>query len=243
MKSDGDPVKQAKNYFIGFVVSLVIHGILLLLIPKPLKIEEAVMETTLLEIQFLNEEQAESETTKAETPEAKTQPTPALSATPLESSVSEEVVEDEIAEEEIVQDEVVQEEPSQEVSSQEIAEEAPQNQVIQKSSKSSNTPSSSYSVVQSTQLDGKSFKPFGNKKPSYPPIARKSQIEGWVKVKVLVNEKGKVLKALVLDYQGHPSFKNATLGVARSWRFPIPTQKGQRVRTWYTQKVVFRLRD
>lgn len=234
MKSDGDPVKQAKNYFIGFVVSLVIHGILLLLIPKPLKIEEAVMETTLLEIQFLNEEQAESETTKAETPEAKTQPPPALPATPSESSVSEEVVEDEIAEEEIVQDEVVQENP---------IKEAPQNQVIQKSSKSSNTPSSSYSVVQSTQLDGKSFKPFGNKKPSYPPIARKSQIEGWVKVKVLVNEKGKVLKALVLDYQGHPSFKNATLGVARSWRFPIPTQKGQRVRTWYTQKVVFRLRD
>lgn len=234
MKSDGDPVKQAKNYFIGFVVSLVIHGILLLLIPKPLKIEEAVMETTLLEIQFLNEEQAESETTKAETPEAKTQPPPALPATPSESSVSEEVVEDEIAEEEIVQDEVVQENP---------IKEAPQNQVIQKSSKSSNTPSSSYSVVQSTQLDGKSFKPFGNKKPSYPPIARKSQIEGWVKVKVLVDEKGKVLKALVLDYQGHPSFKNATLGVARSWRFPIPTQKGQRVRTWYTQKVVFRLRD
>lgn len=234
MKSDGDRVMQGKNYFIGFVVSLIIHGILLLLIPKPLKVKESVMETALLEVQFLNEEMStQMSAQKSETHETKAQPPASKPVPQSEPKVSEPTPVDETSAE--IVEEVIKEKPV----------EAPQNPVIEKSAKISNTPSSSttYSVVQSTQLDGKSFKPFGNKKPIYPPIARKSQIEGWVKVKVLVNEKGKVLKALVLDYQGHPSFKNATLGVARSWRFPIPTQKGQRVRTWYTQKVVFRLRD
>jgi len=53
--------------------------------------------------------------------------------------------------------------------------------------------------------------------PTYPPIARQTQIESDVKLALKLSAKGEVLEASVLS--GHPMLKEAALSNARLWRF------------------------
>jgi TonB family protein len=98
-------------------------------------------------------------------------------------------------------------------------------------------------IVSESALDNKSIKPFGNKKPHYPQFARDAEIEGRVKLKVLVNKKGRVIDIKVESVIGHKSFVKETIKVAKKWRFPPLTSKGRRVKAWITQTVLFKLTD
>ncbi len=214
-----------------------IFHILALLLPSGISLSEQTENVQLMEFQFLNED--EPEEVPVETPKPPEEVTPPTPVKPPEEVVEtpEEVV-DEIMDD-VIADEVI--EPPKVVKPVK-----PEPQTLQSTkiiSSASPTQSNQISApVKSSQLDNSNFKPFGNKKPHYPSFAKKSGIEGWVKIKVLVNKKGKVINAKVIDYMGHPSFKNATIAVARGWRFPIPIAKGKRVETWYLKKVAFQLR-
>jgi TonB family protein len=53
--------------------------------------------------------------------------------------------------------------------------------------------------------------------PVYPPLARKMNLAGTVKVEVVVSPNGTVKDAKVVG--GHPVLANAALDAVRKWRF------------------------
>jgi TonB family protein len=55
------------------------------------------------------------------------------------------------------------------------------------------------------------------KEPSYPPLAVKSHVEGEVQVKVLINNKGRIIRACSIS--GHPLLRVAAASAAKGWRF------------------------
>ena len=60
--------------------------------------------------------------------------------------------------------------------------------------------------------------------PSYPRFAQAARIEGIVKVKVLINEKGEVVEATALT--GHEMLKTATVENVKTWKFaPVPNAR------------------
>ena len=213
-----------KRYILSFVLAVFVH-FLVFIIPKNGG-EENSIEDNLISIQLLNEEPA-----KKPSPPVKKTPPPPPPKKVIPKPIPKEVVpeKEEIAEEEVIKKEVV----SKPVT--------PQKTKVSKPSPTKSTPGPQ--TVDANTLDNANFKPFGNKEPIYPSLAKKAGIEGWVKIQVLVNKKGKVVKVKVLDYSGHTSFKTATIAVAKGWRFPIPTIKNQRTQAWYIQKVGFKLRD
>jgi periplasmic protein TonB len=100
-----------------------------------------------------------------------------------------------------------------------------------------------FPLVSQDALDNPRVEPFGNRKPFYPPLARAAGIEGSVLVRVLVDQRGQVIDAKIVQVKGHPSFAEETLKVARQWRFPVLTSRGQRVQAWIEKQVYFQLRD
>ena len=213
-----------KKYIPSFFLALLIH-IGIFWIPME-ELEENVDEEMLISIQMMNEEQEQKPN-----PPKKTSPPPPLPPVKKVLVKPKDVMpeKEEVAEEEVIVEKKV--EPAQEIKKI-TAKTDPK-------AKSAKNLNAEPTVVESSSLDNADFKPFGNKKPVYPTLARKAGIEGWVKVKVLVDEKGKVLQYNVVDYYGHPSFKQATLDVAARWRFPAPTASSKRVRAWFTKKISF----
>ncbi len=53
--------------------------------------------------------------------------------------------------------------------------------------------------------------------PEYPPAARSVRANGKVIVRILVNKKGDVVAACVVE--GHPLLRAASLEAAREWKF------------------------
>lgn len=80
-------------------------------------------------------------------------------------------------------------------------------------------------------------------RPRYPAVARHLGREGEVKLKLLINGRGRVEQIQVLDVIGHRSFERAVLAVARQWRFSPPLHQGRPVRVWALKKVKFQLKD
>jgi TonB family protein len=73
--------------------------------------------------------------------------------------------------------------------------------------------------VQGGVLNGKSvYKP----QPEYPQIAKMERAQGLVKVKVVVDESGKVVEASAFDKIPHPALARASEAAARHARF-MPT--------------------
>ncbi len=221
------------RYFICFITALLLH-LSIFLFPKSPEVEVALLDDQLIDVQLLNDDPPPKEVITPPKPLPPPPPPPPKEIIP-DPPTEETPEEEELAEEEIIV-------PQKEI--QPIAPPPPPLTPIVKVSKSAPTASSNTSMVMdANSLDNTNFKPFGNKKPIYPAFARKAGIEGWVIVKVLVNEKGKVLKAQVKKYVGHLSFKQSTLNVALRWRFPAPMSQKKRVKTWYTKKVGFILND
>ncbi|RLC29765.1 MAG: hypothetical protein DRH32_06835 [Deltaproteobacteria bacterium] len=77
--------------------------------------------------------------------------------------------------------------------------------------------------------------------PIYPIQAKRRGIEGWVKVKFLVNRQGIVEKIKIVDSHPTDIFNRNVVRCVSSWRFKPGTVEGVAVNTWATQVLKFRL--
>ena len=79
--------------------------------------------------------------------------------------------------------------------------------------------------------------------PVYPYKARQRNIEGYVKVKMLVRADGTVGEVSVLDAQPKGLFDSAALKAVPSWRFKPGVIDGQAVPSWVVTTIRFTLND
>ena len=77
--------------------------------------------------------------------------------------------------------------------------------------------------------------------PVYPPAAKRRNIEGWIKVKFLVDEQGQVDRVTVLDAEPEGIFDQAVLRCISSWRFKPGTKGGIAVKAMVEQTITFKL--
>lgn len=78
-------------------------------------------------------------------------------------------------------------------------------------------------------------------RPVYPYNARRKGIEGWVKVRFLVTEQGRVERLSVLEAEPKGVFEDAVLSAVRQWRFTPGRIKNQPVPTWVVAPLKFAL--
>ena len=79
--------------------------------------------------------------------------------------------------------------------------------------------------------------------PVYPYKARQRNIEGFVKVKMLVRTDGTVGEVSVLDAQPKGLFDSAALKAVPQWRFQPGVIDGQAVPSWVVTTIRFTLND
>lgn len=79
--------------------------------------------------------------------------------------------------------------------------------------------------------------------PIYPMHARRLGIEGWVKIKLLVSEKGGVENVEVIDSQPTNIFEKSVLQGVVLWRFLPPTVNGTPVKVLLKTTIRFKLED
>jgi protein TonB len=77
--------------------------------------------------------------------------------------------------------------------------------------------------------------------PVYPPLARDAGIEGTVAIKVLVDEKGKVINAEVLQSDVTPAMERAALDAARKCKFRPAKQRTIAVKAYVMVPFQFQL--
>ncbi len=77
-------------------------------------------------------------------------------------------------------------------------------------------------------------------RPDYPEMARASQLEGTVVVKIQVGTDGSVLQAMVIQAV-HPLLDKAAVDAARRCRFIPGKQRGISVKAWMAIPFVFSL--
>ena len=75
--------------------------------------------------------------------------------------------------------------------------------------------------------------------PEYPELARKERIQGTVRVRVLVNEQGKVVR--IGQIRGQNIFRDAVRKAVRKWEFASARQGGLAVSAWVMQPFCFEL--
>lgn len=75
----------------------------------------------------------------------------------------------------------------------------------------------------------------------YPEFAEEREIEGSVNIKILINEKGDVLKVVLLNSDPKGVFdKNVVDGVLK-WKFKPAEYKEKSVKIWLKEKIDFRI--
>jgi TonB family protein len=79
--------------------------------------------------------------------------------------------------------------------------------------------------------------------PIYPSAAERARAEGWVKIKLFINEAGWVERADTLSLQGHASFQTAVENAVRQWTFRPPSANGKMIRVTATKTFYFELSD
>ncbi|MCP4119022.1 MAG: energy transducer TonB [Desulfobacteraceae bacterium] len=77
--------------------------------------------------------------------------------------------------------------------------------------------------------------------PIYPFQAKRRGIQGWVKVKFLVNAQGRVEQISILDSDPETIFDQSVLNVLPKWRFSPGTIEGVNVNTWVVTTIRFEL--
>lgn len=77
--------------------------------------------------------------------------------------------------------------------------------------------------------------------PLYPSSAKRHNIEGWVKVKFVVDEQGQVDRVSVLDAEPEGVFDQAVLRCISGWRFKPGTKGGVTVKALVEQTITFKL--
>jgi protein TonB len=77
--------------------------------------------------------------------------------------------------------------------------------------------------------------------PLYPMRAKRKGIEGWVKVKFLVDTAGTVGSVTILEAQPTEIFDQSVRRCLAGWRFKPGTVEGMPVKTWVTTTIRFEL--
>ncbi len=83
--------------------------------------------------------------------------------------------------------------------------------------------------------------PLASIPPMFPLRAKRRNIEGWVKVKFLVNRKGLVEKIDIIDSHPADIFDQSAVRAVSAWRFKPGMVEGVPVKTWAEQTIKFRL--
>ncbi len=79
----------------------------------------------------------------------------------------------------------------------------------------------------------------GNFQPQYPAIMAAREIEGSVRIKILIGSNGRVREAIIVQATD-PAFADATVKQAlKAWRFIPATRDGAPVEEWQTLSVRF----
>lgn len=79
--------------------------------------------------------------------------------------------------------------------------------------------------------------------PAYPAQALRDELEGSVRLKLLIAPEGGVTEAWVLRSSGHRSLDQAALAAARHWQLTPASRNGTPVSAWAEVEVPFRLTD
>ena len=104
-------------------------------------------------------------------------------------------------------------------------------------------PERSEFIFNSGDLDQPPRKMLPVSEPVYPYKARQRNIEGYVKVKLLVRADGTVGEVSVLDAQPKGLFDATTLKTVPQWRFQPGVIDGQSVPSWVVTTIRFTLND
>ena len=79
-------------------------------------------------------------------------------------------------------------------------------------------------------------------RPEYPPLARRTKVEGTVVLSLLVDENGRVLDVrLERGIQQNVGINEAALTAGRSAKFRPATKDGVPVKIWYQLTIPFKL--
>ena len=97
------------------------------------------------------------------------------------------------------------------------------------------------SPVPAGSLDGP-LQALARTQPGYPPAARRQNVEGWIRVQYVVDERGSVGPVKVLAAEPEGFFEQSVLGTVRAWRFRPGTVNGEIVQALVEQTISFRLR-
>jgi protein TonB len=89
-------------------------------------------------------------------------------------------------------------------------------------------------------LDGP-LTPLGRIPPVYPMAAKRRGIQGWVKVKFVVNEQGAVERITIVDAKPAGIFDQSVRRCVSKWRFKPGTMEGFLVKTWVETTIRFEL--
>lgn len=77
--------------------------------------------------------------------------------------------------------------------------------------------------------------------PAYPPASRRAGEEGTVRVKVLVDEKGRPREVAVATSSGFARLDQAAMEAVRKWRFVAATDGTKPISAWTQVAITFRL--
>lgn len=77
--------------------------------------------------------------------------------------------------------------------------------------------------------------------PVYPHAAKRRHIEGWIKVKFVVDERGHVGQIAVLEAEPQGVFEQSVLRCIAGWRFKPGTIGGMAVKALVQQTIFFKL--
>lgn len=83
--------------------------------------------------------------------------------------------------------------------------------------------------------------PIGRVNPVYPYAARQKNLQGVVIVRFLVDAEGRVTKASVVEASPAQVFDQAALDAVRKWRFAPARLDGERVATWMSVPIRFKM--
>ncbi len=94
--------------------------------------------------------------------------------------------------------------------------------------------------VETAQLD-KGLMPASQVPPIYPLRAKRRGIEGWVKVRFLVDEQGTVSSIRVIEARPKNIFEKSVFTCVKKWRFHPGTVEGMPVSVWMETTIKFEL--
>ncbi|HEY5758313.1 MAG TPA: energy transducer TonB [Steroidobacter sp.] len=77
--------------------------------------------------------------------------------------------------------------------------------------------------------------------PTYPSASRRAGEEGTVRLKVLVDEKGRPKDVAVATSSGFPRLDQAAMEAVRKWRFEAATNGTSAISAWTQVAITFRL--